>query len=108
MEGVRVSGITVARAVEKAGGLWTQRGIARQVGVHPATVYRWEQRFKDRGFPRPVLAVGGGTDRLWAGEDIIDWMESRGKWYAAQKMVEGVAAERLKLRALSQTGGKPK
>lgn len=52
--------------------LVTTSEICERYGKHMNTICRWR---KERGFPRPLLEGGHGSQARWRLQDIMEWEE---------------------------------
>ena len=49
---------------------FTRKEVARVLGVHPSTVYRWS---KAKRLPEPIVL--GPNRTVWKISEVLDWME---------------------------------
>ena len=88
---MRLSAVQVRRAHIAAGGVWTLAKVASIVGIERDAVYKWRDR------PEPIEQLADNLI-LYAGEDILDWLEQIGKWYAAEVFYTAVQERKRDLR----------
>ena len=86
-----MNGIQLARGVSAAGGLWSLSSLARTCRVARQTTTQWVRRHSD--FPRPAARVGKSS--LWAGEDVLDWLERTERYYSALQLADAVHSARM-------------
>ena len=101
---IRLTGIQLRRAIEKAGGLFGSKTIAEVIGVNPGTVRDWRQKGT---FPAPAIErhrSDGGF--MWAGVDVIDWLDKHERWEAARRMALASHKQVMEIRALAQREGR--
>ena len=89
----RLNGIQIFRAIQAAGGLWTMAQVAKAIDRSRMTIWHMAQR---DDFPPPVCVVG--PNALWAGEDILDWLEGTERYDAAQRFSEAITRLRQRTK----------
>jgi predicted DNA-binding transcriptional regulator AlpA len=75
--------VSAAPALPPASGYWDMKALCSRFCKSRRTIFRW---MKVLDFPRPRMA--GGTDNLWAIEDVLAWEASQ----AQQQLQQSQAA----------------